>query len=103
MRAGELRHRVTLEAPAETVTSGEATVPWPVRATVWAAMEGLTGTDRGGLTAEAEYRFKIRYRSDVVPQWRVGLVGTSRKFGMLSVVDPDGRRRELVIIARELL
>lgn len=101
MKAGSLRHRVTLEAPTETVSSGEASIPWPVQATVWASVEGLTGTNRSGLMAEAEYRIRIRYRSDVSPRWRIGQ-GT-KKLGIISAIDPDGRRRELVIMARELI
>lgn len=103
IQAGKLRHRLTLEEPAETVSAGEATVPWPTRAEVWGAMEGLTGTNRGGVTAEVEYRIRIRYRSDITPRWRVGLKGTDRKFGLLSVIDPEGRKRELVLLARELI
>lgn len=103
MRIGELRQRLTLEAPSETVTAGEASVPWPVQATVWGSMQGLTGTDRGGLTAEVEYRIRIRYRADVSPRWRIGRPNSSRKFGIISAIDPDGRRRELVILAREMI
>lgn len=103
MRAGDLNRQVTLEAPSDSVAAGEATLTWPVQATVWARMEGLSGLDRSGLTAEVEYRFRLRYRSDVTPRWRLGLVGTTRKFGVVSAIDPDGRRTELVILARELI
>ena len=103
MQAGKLRNRLTLEAPGETVSAGEPTIPWTVKATVWGEWEGLSGTNRSGIVAEASYRGRIRYRSDITPRWRVGLAGTSRKFQVLSVVDPDGRRRELVIVAQELI
>ena len=101
MQAGKLRHRLTLEAPSETVSTGEPTVPWPVQATVWGSMEGLSGSDRTGIVSETSYRFKIRYRSDITPRWRIGLSGTERKFQIFSLVDPDGRRREQVIVAQE--
>lgn len=103
MRAGNLRHRITLEAPAETVTSGVASVPWPVQATVWADWQGLSGADTTGLVAETANRFRIRYRSDITPRWRIGLADTPRKFQIVSVVDPDGRQNEQIIIAQELL
>jgi hypothetical protein len=32
----------------------------------------------------------------------LGLVGTVRKFQIFSLVDPDGRRREQIIIAQEM-
>lgn len=103
MQAGKLRHRLTLEAPNETVTTGEPSIPWPVQATVWGSMEGFGGTDRAGLVAETAIRFRIRYRAGVTPRWRVGLVGTSRKFQIVSAVDPDGRRRELLLVTQELI
>lgn len=103
MRAGELRERLTLEAPEETVTAGEPTIPWTLKATVWGQMEGLSGSDRTGLVAETAVRFRIRHRSDITPRWRVGIEGTSRKFQIISAVDPDGRRRELVLTTQELI
>ncbi|HWP38943.1 MAG TPA: head-tail adaptor protein [Gemmatimonadales bacterium] len=103
MRAGALRHQITLEQPAETIASGDASVAYTTVATVWAQLEGLVGTNRGGLTAEAEYRVRIRHRADVNPRWRLGIAGTNRKLGLLSAVDPDGRGRELVLLAREII
>lgn len=100
---GTKHHLVTLEAPSETVTAGKPSIPWPVQATVWAAWQGLSGADRTGLAAETANRFTIWYRADVNPRWRVGLVGTTRKFQIVSVVDPDGRRIELTIVAQELI
>jgi len=97
MLAGRLRHRITLEAPSET--AGDAVVTWTPQATVWAEMEGLTGINRGGLTAEAEHRLRIRYRPTVNVRWRVGF--GDRKLRILSVVDPTGRRRELVLMTQE--
>lgn len=99
--AGTLNVPLTLEAPSETVVSQHGTPDWPIQATVWGRMEGLGGTNGGALVADAAYRFRLRYRSDVKPQWRVGLVGTNRKFPIVAVQDPDGRRRELVILAQE--
>jgi SPP1 family predicted phage head-tail adaptor len=97
-----MRHMVTLEKPTEAVTSGEPSVPWPVQATVWAQMEGLSGSDRTGIVSETSFRFRIRHRADITPRWRLGLVGTVRKFQIFSLVDPDGRRREQIIIAQEM-
>lgn len=99
--AGVLNTQLTLEAPSETVATQHGTPNWRVQATVWGSMEGLSGTNGGALIADAAYRFRIRHRSDVKPTWRVGLSGTNRKFPIISVLDPDGRSRELVIIARE--
>lgn len=103
MEAGKLRHRLTLEEPAQTVAAGEPSIPWTIRATVWGSWEGLSGTNRSGIVAETANRFTIRYRANLTPRWRIGLAGTARKFQILSVVDPDGRRKELTIVAQELI
>lgn len=104
-RVGTKNRRVTLEAPGETISSGEPTIPWTVQATVWAEMEGLSGSDRTGIVSETSYRFTIWYRSDITPRWRLGLSGSNppRKFQIFSLVDPDGRRDEQVIIAQEMI
>lgn len=102
MQAGKLRHRLTLEAPGETLASGEPTIPWTTQATVWGSMEGLSGTSRTGITAESGVRFRIRYRSDITARWRIGLSGTSRKFQLVSPpIDEEGRRRDLVLVTQE--
>lgn len=98
---GALRQRLTLEAPAETVASGEVANLWTNQGVVWAEMVGLTGLNRSGLTAEAEWRFRIRYRADMTPRWRLRL--GRQTFGIISAVDPDGLGRELVILAREII
>lgn len=103
MNIGRLRHRITLEAPEETITAGEPTIPWTLKATVWGEMEGLSGSDRTGLVAETAVRFRIRHRSDITPRWRVGIEGTSRKFQIVSVVDPNGRKEELLLVTQELI
>ncbi len=102
MRGGHLRRVVTLESPSET--SGDVAVTWTVVATVGAEMLGLGGSEASGIHAEADYRFRIRFRSDltITPRWRLGL-GATRKFNITSVVDPTGRREELVIVAREIV
>jgi SPP1 family predicted phage head-tail adaptor len=97
MHAGELRHRVTLKSPS--TTGGDAAVAYTTKATVWAAFQELSGTDASGLVAEAVARFRMRYRSDLTPRWRLEL-GT-RVFEIESISDRDGRRESLEGIARE--
>ena len=101
MRAGELRIPFRLEKPAETIVAGKATPKYVDQGLAWGSFEGLTGTDRGGITANAEYRIRLRYRTDITPFWR--LRWGTRVFGIISVVDPAGRRQELVVFASEVL
>ena len=47
MRAGRLRHRVHLERPAESQSAtGEVTRTWERYASVWAAVEPVSGRER---------------------------------------------------------
>lgn len=103
MRASDLDYRVTVELPGQTVTSGNAQPTSPVQDTAWAKMEGIGGTFPG-LTMEADYRFTLRYRTDITPRHQLGLSGTSRKFKILRPPqDEDGRRESVVIYAKEIL
>jgi SPP1 family predicted phage head-tail adaptor len=99
LEVGTKKRRLTLESPSET--GGDAAVTWTTVATVWAEMLGLGGTELSGIEATVDYRFKIWYRNDINPRWRLGLVGTTRKLQIISAFDPDGRSYELLIVARE--
>ncbi|MBO8183770.1 MAG: phage head closure protein, partial [Archaeoglobus sp.] len=46
MRAGELRHRITIQQMQDTQNEyGEPTKEWVDAATVWASIEGLRGRE----------------------------------------------------------
>lgn len=106
MRAGQLRHRITIESPsASQDTFGEETpVTWTELATVWAASEPISGNERyieaaAQLLAEATIRFRIRYREDVTHQMRVSW--RSRTFDILEVRNVEGRDRETYLLCKE--
>ncbi len=76
MQAGKLRHRVTIESLAETQdgTTGAISTAWQAVASVWAAIEPLSG--REFLAAQETQsqivaRVVIRYRSDVTAKMRI--------------------------------
>lgn len=102
-RAGARDVLVTLQAPSETVSGGNASIPYPTQGTAWMRMEGLSGTNRAGLTAEAGYRFTTDYRSDITPRWQLAFGSPLRTFQIVSAVDPDGLHRDLTIFAQEIL
>jgi SPP1 family predicted phage head-tail adaptor len=64
--AGRLRHRLTIEeAVTEDDGSGGFTTSWAEVATIWGAIEAITGrefTESDAIKAEASYRIVIRYR-----------------------------------------
>ena len=109
MRAGELRHRLTLQAPVETRSANGDFVPsWQTVATVWAGIKSIRGQEfwaGAQVYAEASHEIRLRYRTDVRPHWRLAWderTGT-RYLDILGVLDPDGKRSDLVLPCREVV
>lgn len=103
MRAGELRHRITVEQKSVTRNDyGEEIASWSEFATRWADAAALDGTEsfsRDQKFAEATHRFRLRYLDGVDAEMRVSWRG--RTFDIVSALDPDGMKRETVIVATE--
>ena len=103
MRAGELRHRVTIQQKSVTRnTFGEEVVTWQDVATVWAAIEPLRGREffeSQQVNAEVTTRIRIRYRPGITPTMRV--VFGNRVFDIQAVINVDERNRELHLMCRE--
>jgi SPP1 family predicted phage head-tail adaptor len=82
----------------------EEVITWTDVCTVWGSVEDLSGREflesrREG--AEVTTRIRIRHRSDIVEEMRA--VHGSRTFDVEAVLEPTGRSRELVVMARELV
>jgi len=103
MRAGKLRHRVTIQQATEARNSiGEVTRTWSALATVWANVEPLNGRefiDAQRPEVQVSHRVTMRYRSDVTPQMRVS--HDSRTLNIEAVIETGERRRELQLICSE--
>lgn len=91
-----LRHLITVEQPTES--TGDAVVTWAPLATLWMDMRAL---------GDKEYQFSSRYHTEMVaaarfdpPRLRLGL--GPRRFGVVAIQDPDGRRRELALQVTEI-
>lgn len=100
MRAGALRHTITIQTRTVTRDSyGGETETWADSATVPASVESLSGREywaaRQTMASEI-VRFRIRWRQGVTADCRI--VWDGRTWDIESVQDPDGRRRELVIV-----
>lgn len=99
MAAGSRRYLVTLQQPDLTGSGGYADV-----AQVWADMQfqpaGGVPITAGGPSAQAAHRVRIRFRSDVRSDWRLTVDG--RTFQIVGYGDPDGRRRELMLVCLEV-
>ncbi|MBB3142196.1 phage head closure protein [Halomonas organivorans] len=109
MRAGKLRHRVTLEWYQKGPRSDSGATPpdWVAGATVWASVEPLSGRLLlAAQEAQSETSGKIRMR------WRADVAAATGKTLRLQhngltyriegrPLDLDGRRRELEIMVHE--
>ncbi len=105
MRAGDLRNRVKIQSKSVTRnTFGEEVVSWVDVATVWAAIEPLSGREflaAQAVNAELTVRIRIRYRTGIDSSMRV-LFGT-RVFEIISPpINPVSDKRELHLMCKEL-
>jgi SPP1 family predicted phage head-tail adaptor len=102
MRAGRLRHRISFEVPEEIRNEyGEAERFWVPILTTSASREDLAGREYFAaeqMQSEVTTRFRIRWRSGILPTMRI--VSEGVVYDVRSVQDPDGRKRELIIMAR---
>jgi SPP1 family predicted phage head-tail adaptor len=98
---GELRHRLTLEAPQETADSlGGVTRNWNTLAQIWAAIEPLGAGDAviaDKRLARLTHRVVMRKRGDVSLNHRFRL--GARSFTIRSIRDAaeDGRLLECLV------
>lgn len=107
INAGKYRHSITIRnAPADSTrdTYGRRKGSGTVLATVWAEKTDWTGdetTENRFETASVITKFRIRYRTDVLPEMQV--VHGSDVYNILSVLDFDGRKRELTLNCRKVV
>ena len=108
MRAGDLRTRLRIESVPDGGTNegGDpvATTPTAV-ATVYASVKALSGSEamRGmQLQARVTHEISTRWRGDVTAAMRAVNLDTGATYHFRRVVDPTGRRAELLIDADEV-
>ena len=107
MRAGRLRHKVTLFAPTSSVTAlGEIETAHTSLGTYYAEVISKTGTetkDQDTLVSATAYTVHLRYNSsdltDIPPA--AYLVFEGRNLKVLSIAQADHRKRILTITAEE--
>lgn len=103
MKAGWLRHRITLQTKSTTQdTYGAEQDVWTDEATVWASVEPLRGQEYFSskqMQAEETTRIRIRYRSGITPAWRV--IFGDRIFNIKSIINPQERNIFLELMCEE--
>jgi SPP1 family predicted phage head-tail adaptor len=105
MRAGKLRHKVTIQDYTESQDSyGTVTKTWADYATVWASIEPVKGREfweSQQINAEVTAKVILRYLEGVTPKMRVK--HGSRIFQVISVINPEERNRELQLMVKEVI
>lgn len=105
MRAGLLRHRVTIQDKTAVQDGyGEETLTWSTYAERWASVEPLQGREfleGKALAAEVTVRIRLRFVSGAAPEMRV--VYGEHTYEIVSVIDVDLRGVEMVLMCREIV
>jgi SPP1 family predicted phage head-tail adaptor len=105
MRAGTLRHRITIQQQTVTRdTFGGETITWADLATVWASKAHKSSREffaAQKINAETQELFVVRYRSGVTAKMRVSY--DNRYYDIIGAYDPDGRKRELHLLCKEVI
>ena len=103
MKAGSLRHKITIETPSETSDGlGGMTTTWNTLKSIWAAVMPLRGQEYIGAmqtTSEISHRVRIRYMSGVTPKQRIKW--GDRYFDIESVLNPSERNIMLELMCIE--
>ncbi len=115
MRAGDLRHRVTLlHLFSDKDEDGLPIEEWKPLAKVWGAVEPLQGREfwqAKAVQAESTVRVRIRYvkgwqdsAGNLVPvSTKLRVQYGDRVLGIESVIDPEERHIELQLLCKEVV
>lgn len=106
MGAGRYRHPVEIQHKSwvQDPLTGEMREDWTTYARVWAAVEDLSGREFWAaqqVQSEVTTRVRFRYLPGVEPSMRVLHAG--RQLEIVAVLEPDGTRRELQLLCKELV
>lgn len=105
MKAGRLRHRVTLQRGTVTANShGDQVRAYTDLRTVWADVEALGGREflaAEHVQAEVTSRITMRAQPDIVLTPADRIVWGSRTFDIRHFIDLQGRSRDWQILASE--
>jgi SPP1 family predicted phage head-tail adaptor len=102
INAGYLNTRATLQRA--TNSNGEINTSWSDIATVWAWDEQLSGNKLfQSMNANSRVigQLHIRYRKDLQAAWRIKI--GSRYLAINSIVDPNNKHEEQIILYEEWL
>ena len=105
MRAGLLRHRLTIQIPSKSTNDfGEWIESWNDWATVWGSIEPNLGKryfEAKQANSDVQGLIRIRYRTGLLPTMRVKY--GNQIFKIISIVHPFEKKQELHILYKEAL
>jgi SPP1 family predicted phage head-tail adaptor len=107
MRAGELRHRITIEEQVITRDIyGDEVAMWARLGEAWAAVEDESGAERF-VTAAGEQRvaerltrIRLRHRSDLTPKMRIA--HNSNYYNIERIERDPTLARQIVLLCSEV-
>jgi SPP1 family predicted phage head-tail adaptor len=103
MRAGRLRKRLVLQSKTEARDAyGGTVITWTDEATVWGAIEPLSGREyfsQQAVQAESKVRIVLRYYAGISTSWRVSHGGLF--YNIEDVLNHDTRNRQITLMCRE--
>ena len=105
MKIGSLNRQIQLQYKTiSRATDGSETETWVTQNTVWASKAHQSSREffsAQKINAETTDLFIIRYRKLIDPKMRVVFDG--KNYNIIGTPDPDGKRRELHLLCREVL
>ena len=105
MRAGRLRHRLTVQEPITSRNeTGEELVTWVTRGTVWSAIEPIRGKEAltsNQIIADMDTRITVRwsgFADDINAKWRLRHQGVT--YNITSISHKDMGQREIELMCK---
>lgn len=99
MRAGKLRHLISIETPTSTKGKfSDKVVTWELFRKVWANIETLKGNERATASASwptSDVKITLRYIAGVLPTMRVVYEGSI--YSILNVNDVELNHQEIIL------
>ncbi|ALY72100.1 TPA: phage head closure protein [Pseudomonas aeruginosa] len=99
MRAGRLRHPLTIERMERIRDEiGGYIEKWVPVGREWASVEGINGREfiaANAQQSETTWRITLRYRADLVAKWRLRSGNTV--FSIVAVLPDNGRRQHVLM------
>lgn len=100
---GAMRTHLVLEAATRTPDGGGGvTETWSETARIWGEVRAIAGSEdvlADRVSGRTRQSVRIRFRNGITPGMR--LRSGARVLEILSVQDPDGRKRELTLLTEE--